>query len=58
MISASKEKDRLETKQRSRRKLMEESDQKHTPAYFVEELCEEDNQVYFKYNSQYFEKDR
>ena len=40
MISASKSKELLENKQRSRRKAMEQSNEAHIPAYFVEELCE------------------
>lgn len=43
MDIASKEKDRLEVKQRKVRKWMEKNDMHHTPKYFVEEYNDEDN---------------
>jgi hypothetical protein len=58
MISAAKEKDRLEVKQRKVRKDMEKHKMEHVPSYFRLEMIKEDGQEYHIYNGLYFEEDR
>lgn len=47
---ASKEKERLEVKQRKVRKWMEKNEAEHLPKYFIEEYNKEDDQNYWIYN--------
>ena len=55
MIMAATEKERLEAKQRSKRKHNEENDIEHKPAYFQPQPVQEDNQSYYLYTNNYFE---
>ena len=57
MTEATKEKDRLENKQRAVRKEREKNDIEHKPSYFEIFNNPEDNQEYFVYNKTYFEID-
>eukprot|EP00349_Pseudokeronopsis_sp_Brazil_P002619 CAMPEP_0202962080 /NCGR_PEP_ID=MMETSP1396-20130829/6186_1 /ASSEMBLY_ACC=CAM_ASM_000872 /TAXON_ID= /ORGANISM="Pseudokeronopsis sp., Strain Brazil" /LENGTH=344 /DNA_ID=CAMNT_0049682417 /DNA_START=1332 /DNA_END=2366 /DNA_ORIENTATION=- len=58
MKLAAAEKTRLEEKQRTIRKYKEAKGEEHKPAYFFQQMNEEDGQLYWRYNFQYFEKDR
>jgi len=59
MKLAASEKNRLEEKQRAVRKYNEKNHIDHKPAYFVEWANPDDeNQIYFRYNNLYWEKDR
>jgi hypothetical protein len=59
MKLASDEKNRLEEKQRAVRKYNEKHNITHKPIYFEEWVNpNDDNQVYYRYNGQYWEKDR
>ena len=56
---AATEKNRLEEKQRAMRKYMDKKGTDFTPAYFSEWKNPDDpNQTYYRYNGNYFEKDR
>lgn len=55
MKKAAEEKTRLEEKQRKVRNYKEKNKIKHKTVYFDEEMVEEDQQIYWKYNSTYFE---
>jgi hypothetical protein len=53
------EKNRLEEKQRAVRMYKEKNGKKHETVYFEEwKNPEDNNEVYFRYNYTYFEKDR
>ena len=58
MIMAAKEKERLELKQRTRRKENEQNGIDHQPAYFETFENPHDGQTYYVYNNKYFEHDR
>ncbi len=58
MKLAAYEKNRLEEKQRAIRKYKEALNMEHVPYYFEEKPNVEDNQPYWRYNHQYFERDR
>ena len=59
MKTAAAEKNRLEEKQRAVRRFKEKKKLAHQTAYFEEwKNPEDDNQVYFRYNGAYFERDR
>lgn len=55
MIMAATEKERLEAKQRTKRKYNEENKIEHQPAYFQPQHIEEDKQSYYLYTKNYFE---
>lgn len=58
MKLAASEKNRLEEKQRAVRRYNEKNKIEHKPAYFDEWVNpDHDNQIYFKYNGTYWEKD-
>ncbi|CDW78464.1 oxysterol-binding protein [Stylonychia lemnae] len=58
MKNAAYEKNRLEEKQRNVRRYNEKHNIAHKPIYFEEWKNPEDDQVYYVYNGQYFERDR
>lgn len=55
---AASEKNRLEEKQRAVRRYKEKFNINHKPVYFEEWKNPEDDMIYYRYNNQYFEKDR
>ena len=57
MKAAAYEKNRLEEKQRVMRRYKEKFNIEHTPFYFEEWKNPDDDQIYYRYNHTYFEKD-